>query len=53
MKLRKICFSFIEGLKNEPVLDINELKSMGWVDKIKLGEKLYSWNVLKIRMVKY
>ena len=22
------------------MLDINELKSMGWVDKIKLGEKI-------------
>ncbi len=36
----KFVFLFIEGLKSEPVLDINELKSMGWVDKIKLGEKI-------------
>ena len=36
----KFVFLFIEGLKSEPVLDINELKSMGWSDKIKLGEKV-------------
>ncbi len=36
----KFVFLFIEGLKSEPVLDINELKSMGWADKIKLGEKI-------------
>ena len=36
----KFVFLFIEGLKSEPVLDINELKSMGWKDKIKLGEKI-------------
>ncbi len=36
----KFVFLFIEGLKSEPVLDINELKSMGWQDKIKLGEKI-------------
>ena len=34
----KFCFLFIEGLKSEPVLDINELKSMGLADKIKVGE---------------
>ena len=34
----KFCFLFIEGLKSEPVLDINELKSMGLGDKIKVGE---------------
>ena len=34
----KFVFLFIEGLKSEPVLDINELKSMGLTDKIKLGE---------------
>ena len=34
----KFCFLFIEGLKSEPVLDINELKSMGMQDKIKVGE---------------
>ncbi len=34
----KFCFLFIEGLKSEPVLDINELKSIGMQDKIKIGE---------------
>ncbi len=34
----KFCFLFIEGLKSEPVLDINELKSIGMHDKIKVGE---------------
>ena len=33
----KFVFLFIEGLKSEPVLDINELKSMGLGEKIKLG----------------
>ncbi len=36
----KFVFLFVEGLKSEPVLDINELKGMGWQDKIKLGEKI-------------
>jgi small subunit ribosomal protein S1 len=36
----KFVFLFVEGLKSEPVLDINELKSMGLVDKIKIGEKI-------------
>ena len=36
----KFVFLFIEGLKSEPVLDINELKSMGWANKIKLDEKI-------------
>ena len=36
----KFVFLFIEGLKSEPVLDVNELKSMGWSNKIKLGEKI-------------
>ena len=36
----KYIFLFIQGLKSEPVLDINELKSMGWSEKIKLGEKI-------------
>jgi len=34
----KFVFLFVEGLKSEPVLDINELKSMGLADKIKVGE---------------
>ena len=36
----KFVFLFIEGLKSEPVLDINEIKSMGLADKIKIGEKI-------------
>ena len=36
----KFIFLFIEGLKSEPVLDINELKSMGMIDKAKIGEKI-------------
>ena len=36
----KFVFLFIEGLKSEPVLDINELKSMGMLDKVKLDEKI-------------
>ena len=38
----KFVFLFIEGLKSEPVLDINELKSMGLGEKIKL-EKPYRY----------
>ena len=34
----KFVFLFVEGLKSEPVIDINELKSMGLTDKIKIGE---------------
>ena len=36
----KFVFLFIEGLKSEPVLDINELKSMGMLEKAKVGEKI-------------
>ncbi len=36
----KFVFLFIEGLKSEPVLDINELKSMGLLEKAKVGEKI-------------
>ena len=34
----KFVFLFVEGLKSEPVLDINELKTMGLTEKIKIGE---------------
>ena len=34
----KFVFLFVEGLKSEPVLDINELKTMGLSEKIKIGE---------------
>ena len=36
----KFVFLFIEGLKSEPVLDINELKSMGLSENIKVGETI-------------
>ena len=36
----KFVFLFVEGLKSEPVLDINELKSMGLTEKLKVGEKI-------------
>ena len=36
----KFVFLFVEGLKSEPVLDINELKSMGLSDKLKVGESI-------------
>ena len=36
----KFVFLFVEGLKSEPVLDINELKGIGLNDKIKLGETI-------------
>ena len=36
----KFVFIFVEGLKSEPVLDINELKSMGLNDKIMIGETI-------------
>mgnify|MGYP000058830298 CR=1 FL=1 len=36
----KYVFLFCDGLKSEPVLDINELKSMGLAEKIKIGETI-------------
>ena len=36
----KFVFLFVEGLKSEPVLDINELKSMGLSERIKVGETI-------------
>ena len=36
----KFVFLFIEGLKSEPVLDINELKTLGMFDKAKVDEKI-------------
>jgi len=36
----KFVFLFVEGLKSEPVLDINELKTMGLSEKIKVGETI-------------
>ena len=36
----KFVFLMIEGLKSEPVIDVNELKTLGLKDKIKIGENL-------------
>ena len=36
----KYVFLFIEGLKSEPLIDINELKTLGLEDKLKIGEKV-------------
>ena len=36
----KFVFLHCEGLKSEPVIDVNEFKSMGMLDKIKVGEKI-------------
>jgi len=36
----KFVFLHCEGLKSEPVVDINEFKSMGMLEKIKVGEKI-------------
>ncbi len=36
----KFVFLFVEGLKSEPVLDINELKGIGLSEKIKVGETI-------------
>ena len=36
----KYVFLHVDGLKSEPVLDINELKTMGLSEKIKVGEKI-------------
>ena len=33
-------FLFVEGLKSEPVIDVNELKSLGLTENIKLGSKV-------------
>ncbi|AFS47912.1 RNA-binding protein with S1 RNA-binding domain protein [alpha proteobacterium HIMB5] len=36
----KFVFLLIEGLKSEPVIDVNELKTLGLQEKLKLGEKI-------------
>ncbi len=36
----KYIFLYIENLKSEPVLDINELKSIGMSEKIKIGQSI-------------
>ena len=50
----KFVFLFVEGLKSEPVLDINELKSMGLSEKIKIGETIpVLLKKLRIKMGKF
>ena len=36
----KYVFLFIEGLKSEPLIDINELKTLGQESKLKVGERV-------------
>ena len=36
----KFVFIFIAGLKSEPIIDVNELKTIGLKDKIKIGENI-------------
>ena len=36
----KFVFIYVEGLKSEPVLDVNELNSLGLKDKLKIGETI-------------
>ena len=36
----KYVFLFIEGLKSEPLVDINEIKTLGLENKLKIGEKI-------------
>ena len=49
----KYVFLFIEGLKSEPLVDINELKTLGQENKLKVGEKIQvCLKELKIKMVK-
>jgi Ribosomal protein S1 len=36
----KFIFIFIPGLKSEPVIDVNELKTIGLKDKIAVGENI-------------
>ena len=36
----KFVFLFVEGLKSEPVIDINELKSLNILEKVKEGKKI-------------
>ena len=36
----KFVFLFIEGLKSEPVVDINEIKTLGLLENLKVGSKI-------------
>ena len=37
---QKYCWVYLEGLKSEPAIDINEIKEINLLDKIKEGSKL-------------
>ena len=39
-KITENLFIFIPGLKSEPIIDINELKMIGFKDKITVGENI-------------
>ena len=36
----KFIFLFIEGLKSEPVIDVNEIKTLGLLEDLKVGSKI-------------
>ena len=36
----KFIFLFIEGLKSEPVVDVNEIKTLGLLENLKVGSKI-------------
>ncbi len=36
----KYCWVYLDGLKSEPAIDINEIKEINLLDKIKEGSKL-------------
>ena len=36
----KFIFLFIEGLKSEPVIDVNEIKTLGLLENLKVGSKI-------------
>ena len=36
----KFVFLFIEGLKSEPVVDVNEIKTLGLLENLKVGNKI-------------
>ena len=47
----KFVFLFIEGLKSEPVLDINEIKTIDLLDKVKEGSKISVLGVCPINCI--
>ena len=36
----KYCWVYLDGLKSEPAIDINEIREIDLIDKIKEGSKL-------------